>query len=239
MKQLAIALGAFLLTLFLPILPFSASGTPDLSFRNLDLLSPSTYTGSYYAILRRITPSDTPHEESIAVYAWQDHRGNMHLNDQDHQPIYPKSVEYDVRDQFIGHMTFPRHQVLATMLSVWLLFFGAGNFLLWGYARLATDQLTDQKPPHTFQQETNHSGREGQGNRHQAAPPVRQSHASPYQILGIDKNATQTEMTAAYRKKMMECHPDRVAHLGQDFQDMAQRKAAELNHAYDTLDALF
>lgn len=57
----------------------------------------------------------------------------------------------------------------------------------------------------------------------------------PYQILGIDPSASGEEIQAAYRARMREYHPDKVAHLGEDLQKVAHRKAVEIQQAYEQL----
>ena len=58
---------------------------------------------------------------------------------------------------------------------------------------------------------------------------------SYYDILGIDRTASQEEIKRAYRRKMKECHPDTLAAE----QDVSQEKALEMskkvNEAYNVL----
>ena len=58
---------------------------------------------------------------------------------------------------------------------------------------------------------------------------------NPYDILGIDKNASEQEIRAAYRKLVKQYHPDRVAGLGKEFQDLANKKFIEIKEAYNCL----
>ncbi len=57
----------------------------------------------------------------------------------------------------------------------------------------------------------------------------------PYQILGIDSSASGKEIQAAYKARMHEYHPDKVAHLGEELQKVAHRKAVEIQQAYEQL----
>ena len=57
----------------------------------------------------------------------------------------------------------------------------------------------------------------------------------PYQVLGITQKATQVEIKAAYRKTMSKYHPDKVAHLATEFQDIARERALEINGAFEML----
>ncbi|MEE9278853.1 MAG: DnaJ domain-containing protein [Myxococcota bacterium] len=57
----------------------------------------------------------------------------------------------------------------------------------------------------------------------------------PLEILGIDSSASGEEIKAAYKARMHEYHPDKVAHLGEELQKVAHRKAVEIRQAYEQL----
>ena len=59
--------------------------------------------------------------------------------------------------------------------------------------------------------------------------------ASAYKILEISPDATNTEMKKAYRKMAAKFHPDKVHHLGEEFQKMAEEKFKSLNDAYQQI----
>lgn len=56
-----------------------------------------------------------------------------------------------------------------------------------------------------------------------------------YEILGLEPGASAEEIKSAYRKLSMQCHPDKVAHLGEEFRRVAEEKMKELNEAYQHL----
>ena len=58
---------------------------------------------------------------------------------------------------------------------------------------------------------------------------------SAYKVLEIDKSATDSEVKKAYRKMAVKYHPDKVGHLGEDFQKMAEEKFKQLNDAYQKI----
>jgi len=54
----------------------------------------------------------------------------------------------------------------------------------------------------------------------------------PYHILGIDQRANKEEIERAYKRLAAKYHPDKVTHLGKDFQELAHRKFIEIQKAY-------
>ncbi len=58
-----------------------------------------------------------------------------------------------------------------------------------------------------------------------------------YAILGLKEGATKEEIKKAYRKACKEHHPDRVAHLGEDFRLKAEEKIKLINRSYDMLNS--
>lgn len=54
-------------------------------------------------------------------------------------------------------------------------------------------------------------------------------------LFGMNVNSTNDEIKSAYKKKMMQYHPDRVSHLGEDYIDAAKRKTVEFNQSYQVL----
>lgn len=58
---------------------------------------------------------------------------------------------------------------------------------------------------------------------------------SYYDLLGIAPNAPLDEIKKAFRREIAKYHPDKVQHLGREFQEIAAVKAAELTQAYKTL----
>jgi DnaJ like chaperone protein len=58
---------------------------------------------------------------------------------------------------------------------------------------------------------------------------------SAYKILEIDSRATDEEVKKAYRRMANKFHPDKVSHLGEDFQKAANEKFQKVNKAYETI----
>lgn len=62
-----------------------------------------------------------------------------------------------------------------------------------------------------------------------------QSNDSVYQILEIQKTATDDEVKKAYRKMAIKYHPDKVGHLGAEHQQAAKQKFQKLTEAYEQI----
>jgi curved DNA-binding protein CbpA len=58
---------------------------------------------------------------------------------------------------------------------------------------------------------------------------------SHYKALDIAPTASADEIKRAFRQQIARYHPDKVQHLGKEFQDMAADRAAELTEAYRIL----
>ncbi|OGQ98431.1 MAG: molecular chaperone DnaJ [Deltaproteobacteria bacterium RIFOXYD12_FULL_55_16] len=73
------------------------------------------------------------------------------------------------------------------------------------------------------------------GGRGRAFSGQVRSETQYYEILGLAPGASAEEIKSAYRKLSMQCHPDKVAHLGEEFRRVAEEKMKELNEAYQHL----
>ena len=56
---------------------------------------------------------------------------------------------------------------------------------------------------------------------------------SVYKILEVAKTATNEEVKKAYRRMALKYHPDKVSHLGEEFQKAAKEKFQKLQQAYE------
>ena len=57
----------------------------------------------------------------------------------------------------------------------------------------------------------------------------------PCRLLGVVAGSTRTEIKAAYRRKVSQWHPDRLAHRGEEVRQLATRQMAAINDAYRLL----
>lgn len=58
---------------------------------------------------------------------------------------------------------------------------------------------------------------------------------SAYKILEVSADATEEEIKKAFRAMALKYHPDRVSHLGEEFQLAAKEKFQKVNDAYNTI----
>lgn len=68
-----------------------------------------------------------------------------------------------------------------------------------------------------------------------AEPDAQPGSADPYSLLGVNRGASADEIRTAYRRLVAQYHPDKVSHLGREFQDMAHQKLIAIQQAYEML----
>ncbi len=61
------------------------------------------------------------------------------------------------------------------------------------------------------------------------------SRMDPYTLLGVSPGASAAEIKAAYKRAVALYHPDKVAHLGKEFQELAHKKLLAIHEAYHAL----
>jgi len=76
-------------------------------------------------------------------------------------------------------------------------------------------------------------GEESQENSQQAGKGF--SRMDPYEVLGVDKDASVDEIKNAYRKLANKYHPDKVNYLGDEFKELANKRFKEIQEAYQEL----
>lgn len=60
---------------------------------------------------------------------------------------------------------------------------------------------------------------------------------NPYRVFGLTAEASDAEIDLAYRRKMSQYHPDKLAGAAPELQRRAKVKAQEINTAYDRIKA--
>lgn len=54
----------------------------------------------------------------------------------------------------------------------------------------------------------------------------------PYLILGVDRMDSREKIERAYKRLVAKYHPDKVTHLGKEFQKLAHQRFIEIQGAY-------
>ncbi|MBI4412988.1 MAG: DnaJ domain-containing protein [candidate division NC10 bacterium] len=78
-------------------------------------------------------------------------------------------------------------------------------------------------------------GGAAEGEAGPRADGAREREEDPYVVLGLEPDASQEEVKAAYRRLVAQYHPDKVTHLGKEFQELAHRRLLQIQRAYQHL----
>lgn len=60
----------------------------------------------------------------------------------------------------------------------------------------------------------------------------------PFEVLGVDSDATDDEIRAAYREQMKQNHPDKVAHLSPVIRKVAGEQTLAIQRAWEAIRAM-
>lgn len=104
------------------------------------------------------------------------------------------------------------------------------GFLTWFYRKHLRQFMQDQARAKT-------DGDSPGANSSRSNPGTGQSPGAldAYTVLGVDRSASGKEIQSAYRARMQEYHPDKVAHLGGELQKLAHKKSQEIQRAYQEI----
>jgi DnaJ like chaperone protein len=93
-----------------------------------------------------------------------------------------------------------------------------------------------------YGQDSQYAGNRNDGNAggHRARADGRgrnssSSHWDPYQVLGIERDASQENIKQAFRELAGKYHPDKVEYLGDEFKVLAEKRFKEIHRAYEEL----
>ena len=64
------------------------------------------------------------------------------------------------------------------------------------------------------------------------------SRDNPYRVFNLTSEASDAEVDQAYRRLISQYHPDKMAGAAQDQRLQAEKKAGEINSAYDRIKTL-
>jgi uncharacterized membrane protein YkvA (DUF1232 family) len=123
-------------------------------------------------------------------------------------------VPFDLVPDFLG---FPG-RIDDVLIMAWL------GWFYWNHLRQYRSSESEREDP-------GQSAGTGQGSPASSSAKT----FDPYRVLGITRTASRDAIQAAYRSRMQEYHPDKVAHLGQELQTLAHEKSQQIQRAYREL----
>jgi len=56
-----------------------------------------------------------------------------------------------------------------------------------------------------------------------------------YRVLGVSASAADEEVEKAFRRRISDYHPDKVAGAAEEIRQLAETRASEINTAYETI----
>jgi DnaJ like chaperone protein len=87
----------------------------------------------------------------------------------------------------------------------------------------------------SFGQDATGGSSNAHSGQHSPAGAEKAKAFDAYAVLGVSRSASSDAIQAAYRARMMEYHPDKVAHLGEELQKLAHDKSQDIQRAYREL----
>ena len=108
--------------------------------------------------------------------------------------------------------------------------------LLFGY-RLVSNYLSPntgdgQKQPRTDSDRRNEAPRQQEWQRNWEPP--KPDVPAWFEVLEVPEQAEWSDIERAYRLKISQYHPDKVAQMGEDIRQIAETKSKQINAAYET-----
>lgn len=86
----------------------------------------------------------------------------------------------------------------------------------------------------SHQQSANNSGQSHQSRqKEEQKPEEKDISTSWHRILEVPQSASADDIAKSYKQKIRQYHPDKVASLGPELQELAEKKSKEINTAYD------
>ena len=61
------------------------------------------------------------------------------------------------------------------------------------------------------------------------------SRDNPYRVFNLTSDASDAEVDQAYRRLISQYHPDKMAGVAEELREQAEKKASEINAAYDRI----
>ena len=119
---------------------------------------------------------------------------------------------------------------------------GAILYLLWRYyiapaVRRKQSEKLHQQNWQSFQGGENTRFNQQNGFNAKSGATNTSDYRDPYQVLGIERNASPEEIKRAFKQLAGKYHPDKVHHLGEEFRELAENRFKEIQNAYQALES--
>ena len=101
------------------------------------------------------------------------------------------------------------------------------------------EQARDQRQEQARQQQYQQESRQQQQQRHKKRRALSPEDEDALAVLGLESNADFAAIKKRYRRMVLQYHPDRVSHLGEEFKKVAEEKMKAINAAYGHLERRF
>lgn len=115
----------------------------------------------------------------------------------------------------------------------------AGLIWYWFFRRAGSDGGHTRSRGGPDAEDSGTQGRQQSADRGEGGEAFSAGNADPYHVLGLERGADAAEIRAAYRRLAAQYHPDKVAHLGAEFQRLAEQKFKAIQAAYEQLQSRF
>ena len=207
--------------------PFYLSDNTGRSYLDLkDFQDPATVINGYQRLFARVSAASPQSKTKPLMQRWVDEKGVVHFADANSKGVPENAVYVDLskirNTNFIamhGSGSTAKalivYGVLIVLLLIglriaWQLFKGAGRRVL---------QATSAEKP---------------SPKAYTAIDYKSADAS-HTVLGVSEDASAEEIKRAYRQKMSQFHPDKVANMSEAVRDQALKQAQQVNAAYKSL----
>ena len=78
-------------------------------------------------------------------------------------------------------------------------------------------------------------GRTGYGNNSRSRTGFGFTKEDPYKVLNVSPFSNDSEIESAYKKLVVQFHPDKTLNMGPDLRKLSENKMKEINAAYDDI----
>jgi uncharacterized membrane protein YkvA (DUF1232 family) len=122
---------------------------------------------------------------------------------------------------------------ILVLVMLWYYFFSNRSKSSGAFRQFKQQYDYYQHRQYGYQQQGSNGNQQQQ--RQQQQPRNGNEKKDPYTVLGVGRNASVDEIKKAYRRLVSTYHPDKVNHMGEEFQKLAEIKFKEIQEAYHQL----